>query len=264
MWKYGGRVVPPDNFFRGGAGEDAGHHPGHYEGWRHTRITKLVSLLGGEEWFKGKAVLELACGFGHTSELISQWGALVTLAEGREPHAKHAAQHHAPPGRPVIHLNQDHRWNLDHDIYPMYVRQPSNEIVEEKWDAKPNPVKFDLVIHWGVLYHLNNWQQDLECALRHTDLLCLESEIADSLDPTYDQKVSESWADAALSTSEGGSSRGSRPSASHVENVLDSLGCTYTRYDDAALNFRYHKYDWKVNDTGEFPPGQRRFWLVRK
>ena len=261
-FKYGGNVLPVDGFFKGG----------HYEGWRHTRITKLVSLLGGEEWFKGKTVLELACGFGHTSELISEWGAIVTLTEGRKPHVVHAARHHAPVGRPVIVLNQEFPWNLAHVTDETHVRQPSNEVVVEPptaarpfpdQSAKPNPVKFDLVIHWGILYHLTNWQQDLASALRHTNLLCLESEVGDSEDPTHDPKVREGWpGDSALG--EEGDSDGSRPSAAHVEKILDDLGCTYTRYDDADLNFHYHKYDWKANNTGLAPAGQRRFWLVRK
>jgi hypothetical protein len=77
-------------------------------------------------------------------------------------------------------------------------------------------------------------------------------------------KVNECWPDGAIFDAKSPAAIGSRPSAAHVEKVLRELGCTYTRYDDADLNFRYHKYDWEVKNTCSAPGGQRRFWLVRK
>ena len=30
---------------------------------------------------------------------------------------------------------------------------------------------FDLIIHWGVLYHLENWEQDLSAFVKTSELL---------------------------------------------------------------------------------------------
>jgi 2-polyprenyl-3-methyl-5-hydroxy-6-metoxy-1,4-benzoquinol methylase len=35
--------------------------------------------------------------------------------------------------------------------------------------------QFDLVLHLAVLCHIENWKQDLESALKHTNLMFLES-----------------------------------------------------------------------------------------
>ena len=267
-FKYGGNILPQDNFFIGGNNTKRRDYAGHYEGWRHARITKLISILGGENYFKGKRVLELACGFGHTGEILAGLGAEVVFAEGRELHVLHTSKFHSPQGNGVIRLNQNEKWDLSQPVgYDQYVRYGKTLGVStmEAWPGSIEKATFDLIIHWGVLYHLEYWQQDLECALQHTDLMCLESEIADSIDDTYDTKVSESWPDGAIPGSASGTGAyGSRPSAAHVEKVLRELGCTFVRYDDADLNFRYHKYDWEVQNTGTAPPGQRRFWLVRK
>jgi hypothetical protein len=85
----------------------------------------------------------------------------------------------------TINLNQNRPWNLNR--------------------------KFNLIIHWGLLYHLENWKDDLKHCLAHTNLICLESEIADSSEDTHDEKITEAGYDKAF---EG---IGSRPSAYHVQ-----------------------------------------------
>ena len=40
---------------------------------------------------------------------------------------------------------------------------------------KSNKKKFDLILHLGTLYHVENWRNDLKCALRHGDLMILET-----------------------------------------------------------------------------------------
>ena len=127
-----------------------GWFKGHYIKWRETRINKLVSILG-KDWFKGKTVLECACGLGHIGEEIMKLGAVVTFAEGREIFVRETKKR--LPNAEVILLDQDTDWNLNR--------------------------KFDLIIHWGLLYHLDNWKQDLANTVKHADIICFETVVMD-------------------------------------------------------------------------------------
>jgi SAM-dependent methyltransferase len=211
----------------------------HYRSWRPVRIKKIEQIFG-EDFFKGKSILELACGFGDIGKHFKEnRGANVTFTEGRVEHIQNIQENN--PGSEVFQLDQENEWNLNR--------------------------KFDIVIHFGVMYHLDNWKQDLECALKHTDLIILESEIADTnkifeakvIDPDgYDQAIN----DKKIAT---------RPSASYVEKVFEDNGFEFKRYDDADLNDGIHRYDWVVtgdaerenynrNDGG----GMRRFWVAKR
>jgi SAM-dependent methyltransferase len=208
---------------------------GTYDGWRTNRINKLIQVLG-EDYFKGKSVLELACGYGHTGKHLREvLGANLTFAEGDGDFIESIKGNN--PDSEVIQLDQDKPWDLEK--------------------------KFDAIIHWGVLYHLDDWQQDLECALKHTDVIFLESEVADSDDPTYEYKFDDHEGyDQALNT------KATRASASFIESVLEKNGFKYTRYDDVDINCENHRYDWVVsnNPSNNTPTsyGLRRFWIAEK
>ncbi len=201
----------------------------HYNNWRQTRINKVRQILGAD-FAKGKTILELACGHGHTGLQLAGEGATVTFAEGRPEHIE--ALLAKAPDADVIQLDQDKSWDLGR--------------------------KFDLVIHWGVLYHLDNWKEDLRCTLNHSDLVCMETEVADSSDPKFEIKQSEEGTDQALNGT------GSHPSPAMIEEYLTSLGATFVRYDDSDINSLFHHYDWPVRETKQWKPGQRRFWMIRK
>jgi len=219
--------------------DQVGRFMDHYRGWRPKRIEKIEKIFG-VDFFKEKTILELACGYGDIGKHFKEnCGSIVTFAEGREEHLPFIKENN--PDCEVIHLNQENNWNL-------------NKI-------------FDVVIHFGVMYHLDNWKQDLECTLKHTDLVILESEIADSdklmefkiVDPNgYDQAISE----GRIAT---------RPSASYVEKVFEDNGFSFVRYDDGDLNDGIHCYDWKVSGAAERPGynrndggGLRRFWVAKR
>ena len=132
--------------------EEGGRFMDHYRGWRPKRISKIESIFG-KEFFKDKTILELGCGYGDIGKhFVEKLGSIVTFAEGRQEHIPFIKENN--PNSKVVLLDQEKLWNFDE--------------------------KFDVIIHFGVMYHLKNWKQDLECALKHTDLIILESEIADS------------------------------------------------------------------------------------
>lgn len=220
--------------------EQGGRFMDHYRGWRPKRIQKIEQIFG-KEFFKDKTILELACGYGDIGKHFKEnLGAKVTFAEGREEHIPHIIENN--PECEVIHLNQENPWQLEE--------------------------KFDIIIHFGVMYHLENWKQDLECTLKHSNLIILESEIADSYDPKFEQKFidPESY-DQSIHPDR----KATRPSAGYVESVFKENGFSFVRYDDSDLNDGLHRYDWLVTGNAERPGvtrndggGLRRFWVARK
>lgn len=204
----------------------------HYELWRTTRLNKIEKIFG-KEFFSGKTVLELGCGQGHIGRKFIEWGAQVTFCEARKELVD--SMKNIMPDQEVIQLNQ-----------------------EEEWDLKR---KFDIVIHWGVLYHLDKWKKDLECAIKHGNIIFLETEVCDSDDPNFELKVTEhgGW-DQAYNNEK----LGSRPSYSMVEKYLNMYQTSYTRYDDSDINAaHFHVYDWPIQNKGDWRHGMRKFWIVK-
>lgn len=204
---------------------------GHYSEWRSRRIGRLVEMLGGPKWFEGKRVLELAAGHGHVSAALAHMGAIPTAADGRIEHVE--AMRRTLDGVEVVHLDQRYPYRIG---------------------------DFDLVLHWGVLYHMraDRWMQDLADAMAHAPLMCLETEVCDSDDPDHILDIEESGYDQSMD------GIGVRPSAAAVERFLSEMGVDWIRHDDAALNADIHRYDWKVGGTGLYIVGLRRFWMCQK
>lgn len=232
-----------DNFFATEISEN------HYKEWCQKRVDFVLNQLG-DNFFMGKTTIELGCGMAYTSRKLRDLGAVVTVADCRESTLEILRKDFDD----VVLLDQDTDWVFDR--------------------------KFDVVIHWGVLYHLNNWQRDLEKVIsflmhKHSVLL-LESEVLDGDDVFLEIKVKESsdiW-DQALS------GVGTRTSADVIERKLKNLGLShYMRYDDESLNVGdIHRYDWeasidfKIDESscpeaglyqkGDFEEGLRRFWII--
>ena len=214
---------------------------GSYNRWRETRVRKLEQLFGSD-WFKGKHVLELACAYGNIGLYLKNLGAIVTFADARQEHLDVVLE--KDPTATTVLLDQDTNWDLNR--------------------------KFDLILHFGVLYHINNWQQDLKSTLQHAPLVILESAVAKT-SQYFDFKLHEE--------SEGGQNAfngiGSMLSATTIESYLISLGHIVERHDDPALNTRRYFYDWVAEDVAlsditvssfedEAIYGGRRFWVIKK
>ena len=197
----------------------------HYKAWRKTRINFLKSLID----VQGLRILEMGAGHGQVGEDLSHLGAKVLFAEGRPEHVE--AMQDRMPLADVVQTDFDGFWLI--------------------------PGDFDLVLHWGLLYHLNDWRTSLTCALAHAPYVCLETEVADSNDPFFEIKSEEKGFDQAL----GGI--GSHPTAPMIEYFLGEQGATIVRYDVPSLNAEFHKYDWQVTESKTWNVGQRRFWMIK-
>lgn len=208
--------------------EDFFHHDGQRD-WNITRLNKLISILG-KEWFEGKRVLEVGCGHGEIGKALMELGAYVTFTDGRQQAV-------------------DFLWEEGFDAYVMDQDKP--------WTIHGD---YDLIVHWGVLYHLDDWRQDLREALDRAPLICLETEIYDSVDPSFEQKMDEpiDRYDQALN------GKGTIMTANCLQDYLLSIGATSVRYDDPGLDAGPMKYSWRDGSINGFSRGQRRFWIVRR
>lgn len=219
--------------------EENGPFMDHYRTWRPTRLRKIENLFPPET-FKNKTILEVGCGYGDIGKyFIEKYNSIVTFTEGRKEHISFIKENN--PDSIVILQDHNEKWNF-------------NE-------------KYDLLIHFGLLYHLHNWEQDLICSMNHSDLIVLESEIADSNDVMgnfivkedvgYDQSLNNDF--------------GIRPSSSNVERVINDNGFEFVRCDDSDLNDGNHVYDWKVTGAADKTGkcimqglATRRFWIIRR
>jgi SAM-dependent methyltransferase len=202
---------------------------GHYVVWRERRVAVLIERYG-REWFAGKRILELGCGYGHVSQTLQELGADVVPSEARAEHCEAMRQRGLNPVQ----------FDVEKDLWPFEGR-------------------FDLVIHWGVLYHIapQNFRKALECCA-HTDRLCLETEVCNSDDPAKIIGVGEGGFDQALNGT------GCRPSPAAVEAALNDSFLNVERVDSSALNAGSHHYDWATDKVpvDHFAGGLRRFWFA--
>lgn len=203
----------------------------HYVQWRVNRVN-FIEKLYGKEFFRNKTILELGCGHGHIGRYLhNQLGAKVTFTDGRQGHLDVLKE--VMPSAEAICLDQNNPWDLNRT--------------------------FDIVIHWGVLYHLDNWRQDLACAAKHTNLLFLESEVCDSEDPEFEIKL-----DQVDGYDQDLGKYSTRPSAAAIEEQIIENEFLYNRFDSKELNAEFHCYDWEPLTTNKFTKGHRRFWICEK
>lgn len=200
--------------------------------WNQSRLTFVLNYFGAD-WFEGKSVLEVAAGHGQIGDALANLGSRVISTDARAVHVDAIKER----GRIAYIMNQEEPWTIDG--------------------------YFDLIIHWGVLYHLDHWKEDLREALLRTKMLCLETEIFPSDDPTFEHKRDE----PSTQYDQSFSGKGTQPSAEHVEAWLVENGASYMRYDLPELNAGPMQYDWDLKQYMEKGvPGQtvpRRFWMIR-
>lgn len=199
----------------------------HYVDWRQRRIDAILQHYG-DAFFAGRTLLELGCGYGDIGAAFAERGARVTCCDAREEHLE------------VLSRRYPHLTPVRADL-------------NTEWPFG----SFDIILHLGVLYHLEPTHLSLRHACRSASHLVLETEVCDSN------------GDLVFGTSEQGydqavDGNGCRPSAPRVERFLREEGMTYERIADDRCNAGMHVYDWPVRNTGDFTHGQRRFWFARR
>lgn len=220
----------------------------YYDLWRKNRIKVLVDVLG-KDWMIGKSVLE--CGAGHGlvgACLRDEYGMKATIMDGREAHIHVAIQEFGYDTSTAMVADQDTTWDLD---------------------VRFSPLQFDLVLHWGLLYHLDNWKDDIIRAwlrTKNTGFLSVETQCVDApldfIEVKHQENLDGNIGDQALHKN----GTATKFAAAQVEKVLNDLSLFTSRYDRPDLNVLFHRYDWMEGELGVDGStiGTRRFWMIRK
>lgn len=200
----------------------------HYINWRNSRMNGVKKYIS-HDYFKSKTLLELGCGHADIGNMFYELGAVVTSSDARKEHLEIVKQKY--PNIKTILIDCD-----------------NNRINE----------KYDIIVHWGLLYHLNEIETHLENVLQKCDVLLLETEVSDSDDKLFYQKTNENGYDQAYNN------EGIRPSPSYVEYLLDKNGFKFKLIKDPILNSDSHCYDWDISNSKKWRHGLRRFWICWK
>ena len=208
---------------------------GHYPDWTSSRIKCLEKYIG-KEFFKDKTVLEVGCGHGHNGNILTNLGSLVTSVDARETHLTHAKK-----------------------LYP--------HMNFEIFDADKDKISlnYDIILHWGLLYHLKQIETHIANVCSRCKCLLLESIVSDSEDDTYYVNINESTKHHEFSD-QAFNSIGIRPSPFYVEKLLKKNGFNFKIIKDSLLNTDCHVYDWDHSDKSTHTKNcaLRRFWICWK
>ena len=192
---------------------------GYYRESQLTRLLNLFAHVDIERW-RGMKILEVGAGLGHLGDAFARLGFDVTSTDGRAEHVEAMKAR----GRQAFVLDLDRTG------------------VDEVGD-------FDLILAFGVLYHLARPEEFLQSCGKQAKVLLLETAVCDRNDPVI-QWVGESggWRgkDQALHR------RGCRPSPAWVEGVCRGAGFGSVRDISSSVgNWVIGSFDWEPKDTGE-------------
>lgn len=215
-------------------------HPS-YEDWRVRRCTKMLEIYG-TDYFKGLKILELGAGHGDIGAFFAELGADVLCLDGRKENVNFASLKHRKI--PNIRFEQ---FNLEKDF--------------SKFG------KFDLIINFGLVYHIKNVEAHLNCCFANAKEVILETIVCDSTDPN---KIffCEERSDVNEEALDG---IGSRPSPFYVERIALENKFMVHRHFTADLNsgqkfstgYQF-RYDWKHKNDDDYGVDykSKKFWKL--
>jgi SAM-dependent methyltransferase len=218
-----------------------------YVAWRRQRLDALRSFLG-EDFLRGRRVLELGGGDGHMTVELLRLGARVVMVEARQGYVD-SARVRCPDA-----------WVVRHDLDGPLPRELLHTAERARGEAAGDR-PFDVVFHSGLLYHLGDPMRSVREACSVADELVLETEVTDSFDPDQSTSFNESPG----KEDDGVGPVGVRPSQAMVERELDACGFTHRVVPVADLEGSPHRYGWAA--TGDGRCGQaltRRMWHARR
>ncbi len=200
----------------------------HYRDWRNTRMNGIKKYMP-DNYFVSKKMLELGCGYADIGNMFHELGADVTSSDARSEHID------------IVKTRYPHLKTLLIDA--------DNDVINDK---------YDIIVHWGLLYHLKQIETHLHNISNKCDILLLETEVCDSDNNSFYLSTSENGYDQAFNK------HGIRPSSSYVEKILEKNGFQHKLIKDPILNSGFHCYDWNITNTKKWNHGLRRFWICWK
>ena len=129
--------------------------------------------------------------------------------------------------------------------------------LESDW---PFEEGFDLILHLGLMYHLDDIHFSLRKSIESAKNVVLETEVCDSSDPQFILKIEED----CFSYDQSFSGVGTRPSGAYIEQAIKELGADFEMLRTNECNALYHVYDWKIGDSLDWCHGLRRMWFIEK
>jgi SAM-dependent methyltransferase len=206
----------------------------HYRESELTRLLNLFAHVNASRW-KAMKVLEVGAGLGRIGDAFQQLGFDITSTDGRPEHVDRMRSR----GRKAHVLDLD--------------------------DAGCSFEGFDLVIAFGVLYHLSRPEPFIDKCGRSAKVLVLETVVSDNPEPVL-RSITEpsgwSGADQALHR------EGCRPSPAWVERACMAAGFDLVQDISSPLaNWSTGSYDWKPRGTGEWRrngANLRKMWVCEK
>lgn len=193
----------------------------HYPTWNNKRLNVLLKYYD-KDYFSGKTVLEVGCGHAFFSKKMLEYGATPTASDARKEYLN------LPVGISTIAHDLDEEWVLG---------------------------KYDVVFHFGVLYHLRDPKKALINAIENSNLLFLETEVLSSMDDKVIFRDEKGYDQAFNGV-------GNQLSVGSIEQILINSGKKFVRVDDPDLNCFSHHYDWEVVEDSSWKTGRRKFWIV--
>ena len=204
---------------------------GHYTHWRTTRMNAVDKYIADDFW-TNKTLLELGGGYAENGHLFALKGCKVTSSDVRDEHIAVAKARY--PDMNVIKFDCDRDTITDH---------------------------YDVILHWGVLYHIDNVESHLRNVCEMSDYILLETEVC-SGNESVAIKVHEEGYDQAYH------SVGTRPSPAYIEEQLTKNGFNFKIIIDPILDSSFHKYSWNASECNGGAPkplfGYRRYWICWK
>jgi SAM-dependent methyltransferase len=192
----------------------------YYRESQRSRLLNLFAHVDLERW-KGMRVLEVGAGLGHLGVVFEQLGFEVVSSDGRPEHVEAMRAR----GRDAVVMDLD-RVGAD--------------------DLR----SFDLILAFGVLYHLARPEQFLKACGDSAPVLLLESAVCDSPEPVI------RWVDEAggwRGTDQALAGHGCRPSPAWVERTCAEAG--YRSVVDISSpvgNWVIGSFDWEQRGTGDW------------
>jgi hypothetical protein len=124
---------------------------------------------------------------------------------------------------------------------------------------------YDLILAFGVLYHLAEPEQFLRSCGKGPQVLLLETAVCDAADRVI-QRVSEAGGWRGQDQALGG--RGCRPSPAWVEEICADAGFDRIRDISSGLgNWIIGTFDWEPRNTGDWRRdgvNLRKMWVCEK
>jgi len=188
---------------------------GIYPDFVKARVNCVVTALG-EQFFKDKTMLEVGCGYGYAGELFEKLGANVTSLDARSEHIE------------IVEERYPHRKTVVADLE------------KDKIDGH-----YDIVLSFGLLYHLENPMHFIGEATRVCDNLIIETVVYDrnivtsivlNTDTTFDQGL---YVQARI------------VSAKWLYEVMAKFGFDCKDISSAEANVPGNRFDWLPKNNGD-------------